>query len=329
MGEQNITAKKEFSRAGFALLALGLVTTILQLLLSTVFTAMAYASGMEIPEWAIWVTTFVPLYLGGVPVALLILRKIPAEQKDPVKLSAKRFWTLMLIGMPIMYGGNILGNFLSALLSGGSAENVLLDYIMGNPLLTTLFAVIIAPFLEEYIFRKQIIDRLGKYGEKTAILFSALTFGLFHMNLFQFFYAFGLGLIFAYVYTRTRLLRYPVIMHMIINFMGSVIAPLLLRVLDLETLSALESGQADLTLLLQILPGLLLYLAYSLVLMGSVIGGFVLLMIRWKKREFSPAAQELPEGTERKTVYRNWGMILFIVFCSLMIVISLFSGLIA
>ena len=42
MGEQNITAKKEFSRAGFALLALGLVTTILQLLLSTVFTAIEY-----------------------------------------------------------------------------------------------------------------------------------------------------------------------------------------------------------------------------------------------------------------------------------------------
>lgn len=329
MGEQNITAKKEFSRAGFALLALGLVTTLLQLLLSALAAAMAVAGNGELPEWLVWVLTFVPLYLGGMPIALLILRKIPAESSEPTKLSGKRFWELMLIGMPVMYGGNILGNFLSALLSGGTAENTLLDYIMGNPLLTMVFAVLIAPFMEEYIFRKQIIDRLGKYGEKTAILFSALTFGLFHMNLFQFFYAFGLGLIFAYVYTRTRLLRYPVIMHMIINFMGSVIAPLLLRVLDLETLSALESGQTDLTLLLQILPGLLLYLAYSLVLMGSVIGGFVLLMIRWKKREFSPAAQELPEGTERKTVYRNWGMILFIVFCSLMIVISLFSGLIA
>lgn len=327
MTELNLQAKKDFSRAGFALLALGLVTTVLQLLLSALAAASALSGDGEIPEWLVWVLTFVPLYLCGMPTALLILRKIPAESSEPVKLSGKRFWELMLICMPVMYGGNILGNFLSALLSGGTAENALLDYIMGSPLLTMVFAVLIAPFMEEYIFRKQIIDRLGKYGEKTAMLFSALTFGLFHMNLFQFFYAFGLGLIFAYVYTRTRMLRYPVIMHMIINFMGSVIAPLLLTMLDLDALTALENGQADVALLLDILPGLLLYLGYALVLMGSVVAGFVLMMIRWKKRELLPASQELPEGTERKTVYRNWGMILFTVFCAIMIVFSLISGL--
>lgn len=321
MSELNIQARKDFSRTGFALLTLGLVTTVLQVLVS------ALTLGMELPEWAVWILTFAPMYLGGMPAAVLILRKIPAEQAEPAKLSAKRFWELMLIGMPIMYGGNILGNFLSALLSDGTAENPLLDYIMGNPLLTTVFAVIIAPFMEEYIFRKQLIDRLGKYGEKTAILFSALTFGLFHMNLFQFFYAFGLGMLFAYVYTRTRMLRYPVFMHMIINFMGSVIAPLLLTVLDLDALTALENGQADIAMLLDILPGLLLYLGYALVLLGAVIAGFVLLMIRWNKRELLPASQQLPTGTEKKTAYRNWGMVLFIIFCAVMIVFSLLSGL--
>ena len=50
-------------------------------------------------------------------------------------------------------------------------------------------------------------------------------FGLFHLNLFQFFYAFGLGLMFGYVYMRTSQLRYSIVMHMIINFNGSVLAP--------------------------------------------------------------------------------------------------------
>ena len=58
---------------------------------------------------------------------------------------------------------------------------------------------------------------MRRYGEKTAIVFSALAFALFHMNLFQFFYAFGLGLIFGYVYTRTSRLRYSVLMHMLID----------------------------------------------------------------------------------------------------------------
>ena len=44
------------------------------------------------------------------------------------------------------------------------------------------------------------------------------------MNVFQFFYAFGLGLMFGYVYTRTSRLRYSVAMHMLINLNGSVLA---------------------------------------------------------------------------------------------------------
>lgn len=327
MSEQYKQAKKDFSRIGFSLLALGLVTTILQLVLS--FRWAPYLSGAsgENMEWLMWVITFVPMYLIAAPICLLMMRAVPAEAQAPTKLSGKEFWKLMLMCMPVMYGGNILGNLLSGILSGGTAENVLLDYISGNPLFSMLVAVLIAPVLEEYIFRKQIIDRLGKYGEKTTMFFSAVTFGLFHMNLFQFFYAFGLGLLFAYVYTRTRMLRYPVIMHMVINFMGSVIAPLLLSILDLDALTALENGQADMAVLMDILPGMLLYMAYFFVLMGSVVAGFVLLMIHRKKWLLLPASQELPEGTEKKTAYGNVGMVLFIGFCAVMIVFSLISGL--
>ena len=324
MSDQLKQAKKDFSRIGWALLALGLITSILQAVLSIRWAP--YLDGGT-DEWLMWVITFVPLYLIGMPVGYLVMRTVPAESRESVKLSGKEFVKLMLMCMPIMYGGNILGNLLSGILSGGTAENALLDYITGNPLLTMLVAVLIAPAAEEFLFRKQIIDRLGKYGEKTAMLFSAMTFGLFHMNLFQFFYAFGLGLLFAYVYTRTRMLRYPVIMHMIINFMGSVIAPLLLTVIDFDALTALESGQADMAVLMNILPGLLLYMVYFLVLMGSVVAGLVLLIIHRKKWLLLPASQELPEGTEKKTAYGNVGMVLFIGFCAVMIVFSLISGL--
>ena len=67
--------------------------------------------------------------------------------------------------------------------------------------------------LEEFIFRKMVIDRIWQYGEKIAVVTSALIFALFHINLFQFFYALGIGLIFAYVYLRTGKLRYTIIMH--------------------------------------------------------------------------------------------------------------------
>ena len=80
-----------------------------------------------------------------------------------------------------------------------------------------VFLVILGPIFEEWMFRKQLIDHTRKYGEKTAILLSGLAFGLFHMNLFQFFYAFLLGVMFGYIYMRTSKLRYSTAMHMIIK----------------------------------------------------------------------------------------------------------------
>jgi membrane protease YdiL (CAAX protease family) len=264
------------------------------------------------------------MYLVGVPTGYLLLRKIPAEAPGKQKLGFGRFMVLLLICMPVMYGGNFIGSFLSALLSGGKAQNTVVDFVTGNPLYAFIFTVILAPLMEEFIFRKQLIDRLGKFGELTAILFSAATFGLFHMNFFQFFYAFGLGLIFAYVYTRTGMLRYPVLMHAIINFMGGVIAPALLGLLDPEVIAAFEAGTAVPGDVMLLLPAILAILSYSFVLMGAVIAGLVLLIVRWKKRQFAPTSRELPVGTSRKIVYLNPGMICFTVFCTVMIILTLF-----
>ena len=55
-----------------------------------------------------------------------------------------------------------------------------------NMMVTFLYMVICAPILEEYIFRKLIVDRTVKYGQGVAIVLSGLMFGLFHGNLNQF-----------------------------------------------------------------------------------------------------------------------------------------------
>ena len=57
-------------------------------------------------------------------------------------------------------------------------------------IVTFLYMVICAPILEEYIFRKLIVDRTVKYGQGVAVVLSGLMFGLFHGNLNQFAYAF-------------------------------------------------------------------------------------------------------------------------------------------
>ena len=161
-----------------------------------------------------------------------------------------------------------------------------------------------------------LITRFG--AEK--IIFSGITFGLFHMNLFQFFYAFGLGVIFAYVYTRTRMLRYSVIMHMIINFMGAVIAPAIVRLS--ESIMTVDPEAID--QFTKELPAMIITMLYSMSLIGLCIAGLVMLIIRWKKRVILPASHELLSGTVGKYAYGNFGMILFILFCLIMIVLALF-----
>ena len=67
------------------------------------------------------------------------------------------------------------------------------------------------------------------FGEKPAVILSGLAFGLIHGNLTQFFYAFGLGIAFGYIFVKTGKVKYPIILHMIINFLGSVVSVLVLN----------------------------------------------------------------------------------------------------
>ena len=216
-------ARKSYLRLGWSLVVLEVGAQIGAVLIALLGAVLASA-GHDVSGtwWYFLLSNFLPIYLFGMPFALLILRRTPAERPEPLLLSAKTFFQLLLICFPLLYIGSLIGNMVSNGLSGGLAENMLDLLAEENAPLMTLSALLIAPLGEEFFFRRQIIDRCSQYGEKTAILYSGLAFGLFHMNFYQFFYAFALGVLLAYVYTRTRRLRYTILLHMSINFIGSL-----------------------------------------------------------------------------------------------------------
>lgn len=319
--------RKVFSRIGIALSVILIVATVFQVLWGLI-PALLWGEDnwWSSSSWGLWLSTFAPIYLIAVPIGLLLFKRIPAEAPQQQKLGMKQFWVFLLIAFPLMYGGNIIGTVLSAILSGGSAENTIVEYAMDTNPLKIAVMVILAPLIEEYVFRKQIIDRTRKYGEKTAVFLSALTFGLFHLNLFQFFYAFGLGLLFAYLYTRTGRLRYPVLIHSIVNFMGSVVAPLVLSVVNLEALTQMDPNATAEEIMTQygdMLPGLAVYMLYVLILLGLSITGLVLLILKCRKLVWKEADAQLTKGTAVKTAYLNAGMIVYILLCVSMIVLTL------
>lgn len=214
------------------------------------------------------------------------------------------------ISVFMMYAGNLLGNLITGLLGSlaqTTVENPLESYITDSSLLYQfLCMVILAPLVEEFVFRRTLIDRMRRYGGKTAVILSALLFGLFHGNLSQFFYAFGLGLVFGYIYLNTGKLRYTVIAHMIINFMGSIFSSELLRripteILEAENLASIAS--ADLWPLAMFGGYVICLILFSLI-------GFVMLFMSIPELHFPAGSLELPRGTRLRTSYRNAGMIL-------------------
>lgn len=201
----------------------------------------------------------------------LILQMVPkARQKWTHPMGVGRFLGWFVICMGGVYLGNLIGQFLMAAVSvvtGKPMVNQVEEMIMDMSLWSVILsAVIMAPIMEELIFRKLILDRLAGYGPAVSIFVSALVFGLAHGNFYQFFYAFLLGLIFAYIYLRTGKVRYSMMLHMMINFCGSVIPMLLLQVADVNEVAAVLAS------------------AFQLAFMGVfMLGGLILFICKWKE----------------------------------------------
>lgn len=308
-------AKKQFSRLGLGAFVMFVSAFVLQLA-SALGIGLLYPEGGE-PEWLLWLYTFVPMYLIAMPLGLLVMRKAPAAPVEEGSLGSWELIAAVFISFFLLYAGNILGGLVIDLLGavvGRTPENPLTPYTENRyAWLRILVMVILAPMIEEYVFRKQLIDRMNAYGGRTAVLTSALMFGLFHGNLSQFFYAFAIGLVFGYLYLRTGRLRYTAILHMLINFMGGYVAPTLMDKVDLAALEEMDAR--DTAALTQYYQQLAPVLLYSSLIFLLVLVGLVLFIRRFRRTSFEPAPLEIERGERFKSVFLNAGMGLFVLTC--------------
>ena len=231
----------------------------------------------------------------------LILQTVPkARQTWTCPMGIGHFLGWFVICMGGVYFGSLIGQFLMTIVSvitGETMVNQVEEMIMDMSLWAVIVsAVILAPIMEELIFRKLVLDRLAGYGPAVAMSVSALVFGLAHGNFYQFFYAFLLGLIFAYIYLRTGKVRYSMMLHMMVNFCGSVIPILLLRVADENEVAAILASVTQLTF------------------MGVfMLGGLILFICKWK--EIKTYVHGNTVRGWRRYLITSPGMILLYVCC--------------
>jgi uncharacterized protein len=319
--------KKTFSQIGLACFTILIVASVLQLAAN--YLAARLAPQWTVQPWYIWAITFIPLYIIGVPIGIALFARVPSEKAAPRRLRFRDLLIFLVMCFPMMYIGNIIGSVLNTLLHlllGTEISNPLSSYIFGSNIwLSILFMVLLAPVIEEFIFRKLIIDRIRSYGEGTAVLVSALMFGLFHGNLNQFFYAFGIGAIFAFIYVKTGRLRYSVFMHMTINLLGGILAPFLVKGIDLNTMTQMnQAGTREvMRYLAEHLPQLMAFGLYSLLNFGLVITGFVLLVVKRRTFYFEHGSRQFEKGKGFTTIFVNLGMILFVLSALALFVLSL------
>jgi len=97
-----------------------------------------------------------------------------------------------------------------------------LENAMGSILSTPiglLYVMLIGPVFEEIAFRGAVMRKLEPHGANFAIVVSSLLFGLYHIILFQAFFAFLIGLIFAYTAGRFSL-KWAMVLHILNNLLA-------------------------------------------------------------------------------------------------------------
>lgn len=155
--------------------------------------------------------------------------------KNTVKKTfrGKNVWLIVLLAA----SGCYLTNFAMPLASMIIPENIMQAYMdlmetagFGESILTTVAAILIAPFGEELIFRgvcyhyacgmtSNMPNRRKAFYIANTI--QALGFGIFHGNLVQGAYAFFLGLLLGYLRERFGSIWAPILAHMIVNGISS------------------------------------------------------------------------------------------------------------
>ena len=334
-GEKLKEARGVFSRFHLALFIFNVVTYAVAILAEIVIFLTLGDAAADLFENNIyfqWLFSMVPMYLFGFPVFVLIVRNMKTTSREKKGMSLLEFLAIFAIAQGVMFVGNAIGNSLNSIIGaflGHEITNSTSELIESTPIwLVFLVVVIIGPIIEELMFRKFMIDRLARYGDAVAITVSSIAFGLFHGNLYQFFYAAMLGFVLGYIYTKTGNVKYSIFMHMLINFFGSVLVlPIIEMMAEIEEMSVImnEGGKID---MLKLLQNAMVVGTYSILNYVLMIAGIVLLIscITNKKIKLSKTCEyKIPSERVVDTVMLNTGSILFILMSLVLFALSIFA----
>ena len=342
--------RKQFTAVGLAMLASSGLAYVASLFVSF-YVLPSFPDLADSGKIWYWLYTICVQYVICMPLGMFMLRSFTKKSKPEVgeKKDTTGFLIVLAIAFAFMYAGNVIGNFLNSLtesISGVSSDAV--DITLKNTLSVVMYfavVVVIAPVMEELLFRKCLLDAIRPYGEKTAVILGALIFGLAHQNMGQFAYAFLAGLAMGYIYIHTGRLGYSVFIHMFTNFICGFVPELAQSVLmdvsaynefaesytefmnsvsDFGSTAVLEMLEMFRTLY-DMLPGIMTSSIAANISSGLALAGWILFIAYKNKIKFRETEIKIRREDIGYAVFLAPGMVIYFVYSLTALVLSYFA----
>lgn len=163
----------------------------------------------------------------------LLGRQQPLKKSFGLTMPGWKEWLLLL---PLAVCVDKIAEFinvLSQLVTPNVVSNHMIPLIMEYPFPVAFFVIAITPAVcEELIYRGVLYRNYRKSGVVVGVLLSGFLFGIMHMNLNQFSYAFVLGILLALANEITGSVLPSVFLHLYINGRSVVVVHVVVRYLS-------------------------------------------------------------------------------------------------
>ncbi len=179
-------------------------------------------------------------------------------------------------------------NMISSLFVENAVDQTLTRIVQDNSLFINLILIALIPaVVEEFIFRGLIFNGYKKRNPLKAAILSAFLFGLIHMNVNQFSYAFIIGIIFALLTYVTGSIIPSTIAHFIVNGTSVVLSHILADIQESQIADSVNGTAMNVDAMDEKTMYILVYGLFAVMtIVGLVIAALLFYAICRKNRGF-------------------------------------------
>ncbi len=163
-----------------------------------------------------------------IPVALLYFKKYKTSEKSSLKNKPSLLVILLSTVAVICLQLSVTMPVVELIPMPESIKQMFMELAKNSGKYVFIAAVIVAPVVEEFVFRGVILKGfLKRYSPLKSILISSILFGFVHLNPWQFITAMIIGSFSGWLYYKTKSLQLSIHVHMVNNLFATLFSEVL------------------------------------------------------------------------------------------------------